>query len=90
MSRGRSRERSVSREGSGRVREKTEIFEIKAKSKLDLFEVTHEDLELVPIVDETRITKSSWCGTESLRRLWEQKSRMDGIFDKGKGDEYYR
>ena len=73
-----------------RLPEKTERFEIKAKSKLQSFDVEHEDLQPCPVVDENRIKKASWCSEETLRRLWHQKSRMDAIFDQNHGDEYYR
>ena len=87
MSRGRSR--SVSMEVQ-RLPEQTERFEIKAKSILETFDETHKDLQPCPVVDENRIKKAEWCSEETLHRLWHQKSRMDAIFDKNHGDEYYR
>jgi len=70
--------------------EKTECFRITAEKRLEKFDVTHEDLRLVPNDDPDRMWKSGYCPEEKIKRLWSEKGRMDPVFDSGRSQAYYK
>eukprot|EP01098_Paradermamoeba_levis_P004405 TRINITY_DN1894_c0_g1_i5.p1 TRINITY_DN1894_c0_g1~~TRINITY_DN1894_c0_g1_i5.p1 ORF type:complete len:349 (-),score=91.24 TRINITY_DN1894_c0_g1_i5:47-1000(-) len=52
--------------------------------------LSHRDFIPQPLADENRQQKAGWCEEKLVEGLWLQKSRMDNVFDKGRGDVYYR
>jgi len=71
--------------------DKTETFQIfhDCDIKEGDFETTHVDLQNVNVYDPDRMLKGGFCTEEDIKRLFNQKTRMDRIFDSGDEHFYY-
>jgi len=72
--------------------EQTEVYRIVSDPSLFKFfdSSVCEDLGALPVADESRMRNAGWASPEVVDELWAQKNRLDGLFDAGKGDIYYR
>lgn len=74
----------------GGVEEKTECYKIVSSRTSLNFEMTEEDLNPVEVNNEERMRSAGYAAVETVDKLWEQKNRMDKLFDDGRGDLYYK
>ncbi|XP_049850987.1 cap-specific mRNA (nucleoside-2'-O-)-methyltransferase 1-like [Schistocerca gregaria] len=70
--------------------EQTECYQIRSSSCHLSFQMDHEDLESVPVNDESRMLVGDYLPVDVVKELWKQKGRMDDLFDAGKGYLYYK
>lgn len=83
------------------IEEKTVKFQLKFSRKNieEWWSIAHKDLEIVPVVNLSSSQDASQQGERMLdpafadpaliKALWAQKDRMDVLFDRGKGSQYY-
>lgn len=56
--------------------------------KFDMF--GHQDLRPCEVNDEERMRSAGWARQETVDHLWQQKNRMDDLFDRNEGEVYYK
>lgn len=69
--------------------EQTEVFQILTSKSFEEFPLDHQDLQLMEISAPDRMSNGIFCSKEVVESLWEQKNRMDDLFDSGNEREYY-
>ncbi|KAL6066416.1 Cap-specific mRNA (nucleoside-2'-O-)-methyltransferase 1 [Balamuthia mandrillaris] len=73
-----------------RLKEETETYRIRAEEKLQKFDLNHEDLQFVPVASPERMSKAGYCDEQTILSLWQQKNRLDELFDSGHAAVYYK
>jgi cap1 methyltransferase len=73
------------------IEERTEVYRIVTeRTELIFTDMDQQDLAPAEVNDESRMRNAGWARPEVVDELWTQKNRMDGLFDEGKGDMYYK
>lgn len=75
----------------GDIREETEKYPIRSEEKaIEPYTLNHQDLKYENVKNELLMMESIFCDPQMVKDLWTQKSRLDPLFDSGKGQVYYR